>query len=236
MQDHAIVSRNDWLAARLALLEREKAFTRARDALSAERRALPWVEVTKDYAFDTSDGKKSLSELFANHSQLIIYHFMYGPDWPAGCKSCSFWADSFNGNIAHLAARDVTLVAVSRAPLDMLSAFKKRMGWQFEWVSSLGSDFNFDFEVSFPEDAREKNEIRYNYGPSAFPADEAPGISVFFKDGDGKLYHTYSTFARGLDMLNTGYHFLDLVPKGRNEDSLSYSMEWVRLRDEYGKT
>ncbi len=235
MQDHSIVSREEWLKARLALLEREKAFTRERDALSHERQALPWVEVTKDYSFETADGKQTLSDLFGKHGQLVVYHFMYDPDWQAACKSCSFWADNFDGNVAHLAARDVTFVAVSRAPLETLDAFKKRMGWKFDWISSLGSDFNYDFEVSFTEEAREKDEIRYNYRQSTFPADEAPGISVFIKDDDGKIYHTYSTYGRGLDMLNASYHYLDLVPKGRDEDGLPYPMDWVRLKDEYGK-
>ncbi|MDA4844897.1 DUF899 domain-containing protein [Hoeflea poritis] len=235
MQDHAVVSRDEWLKARVALLEREKAFNRERDALSRERQSLPWVEVSKDYAFDTDAGRKSLSDLFGGHSQLIVYHFMYGPDWEAGCKSCSFLADSFDRSVVHLAARDVRLVAASRAPLATLNAFKKRMGWSFDWVSSLGSDFNYDFDVSFSKEAREDGSIRYNYRPSTFPADEAPGASVFYKDADGKVYHTYSTYARGLDMLIACYHFLDLVPKGRDEDGLPYTMDWIRLRDEYGK-
>jgi predicted dithiol-disulfide oxidoreductase (DUF899 family) len=235
MPDNAIVSRDEWLKARVALLEREKAFTRERDALSKERQALPWVEVSKDYVFDTHAGKKSLSELFGKHSQLVVYHFMYGPEWDAGCKSCSFWADNFNGIAEHLAARDVTFIAVSRAPLATLDAFKKRMGWQFDWVSSLGSDFNYDFDVSFTPEAREKDEIRYNYRKTTFPSDEAPGISVFARGENGKIYHTYSTYGRGLDMLNGCYHYLDLVPKGRDEDDLPYPMEWVRLKDEYGK-
>lgn len=235
MQDHAIVDRDEWLQARVALLEREKAFTRERDVLSKERRNLPWVEVTKPYDFITENGPKALPELFADHRQLIIYHFMYGPDWQAGCKSCSFWADNFDRNIVHLAARDVMLVAVSRAPLETLAAFRKRMGWSFEWVSSMGSDFNYDFDVSFTEEARENDAIHYNYRPSRFPADEAPGISVFYKGDDGRVFHTYSTYGRGLDMLNAAYHYLDIVPMGRNEDALPYPMDWVRLRDEYGK-
>ena len=235
MPDHAIVSEEEWLKARVALLEREKAFTKERDALSKERQALPWVEVSKDYVFDTPDGKRSLGDLFGDRSQLVVYHFMYGPEWQAGCKSCSFWADNFDGVVEHLAARDVAFVAISRAPLSTLDAFKKRMGWHFDWVSSLESDFNFDFDVSFTPEAREKNEIRYNYQPSNFPADEAPGISVFAKGEDGRIYHSYSTYGRGLDMLNAGYHFLDLVPNGRNEDDLPYPMDWVRLKDEYGK-
>ncbi len=233
MTDHQVVSRDEWLKARLALLEKEKAFTRERDALSAERQAMPWVEITKDYRFDTEDGPKSLGDLFGDHSQLVVFHFMFGPDWDAGCKSCSFWADNFDRNVVHLAARDVTMMAVSRAPLEKLKAFKKRMGWSFDWASSNGSDFNYDFDVSFTPQAREKGEIRYNYGPSQFPADEAPGISVFSKEADGRIYHTYSTFARGLDMMNAAYHYLDLVPRGRDEKSFDMPMTWLRLRDEY---
>ncbi len=233
MTDHAVVSKEEWERARIALLEKEKAFTRERDALSRERQALPWVEVTEDYAFDTEDGRKSLADLFGDHSQLIVYHFMYGPDWEKPCKSCSFWADNFERNIVHLAARDVAMVAVSRAPLAMLTAFKKRVGWTFDWVSSQDSDFNYDYEVSFTSEAREKGELRYNYRASQFPADEAPGISVFKKDEDGRIYHTYSTFGRGLDMMNAAYHYLDLVPKGRDEASFDMPMTWVRLRDEY---
>lgn len=232
MNQHKIVSRAAWLQARVALLEREKAFTRERDALSMERRGLPWVEVTKDYSFNTNAGEKVLADLFGNHSQLVVYHFMYGPDWQTGCKSCSFWADNFDHNIAHLAARDVTLVAVSRAPLETLNAFRRRMGWSFDWVSSGGSDFNHDFDVSFTPGMREKGEIRYNYRASDFPVDDAPGISVFYKGEDATIYHTYSTYGRGLDMLNAGYHYLDLVPKGRNEDP-DQPMSWLKLRDSY---
>ena len=233
MPDHAIVSRDEWLKARVALLEREKAFTKERDALSRARQSLPWVEVTKEYVFDTPEGQRSLAELFGEHSQLVVYHFMYGPDWQAGCKSCSFWADNFDGIVEHLAARDVTFVAISRAPLATLEAFKKRMGWHFDWVSSLDSDFNYDFDVSFTPEAREKDEIRYNYRPSSFPADEAPGISVFTRDTDGRIYHSYSTYGRGLDMLNGAYHHLDLLPLGRAEEGLPFSMAWVKLHDQY---
>jgi predicted dithiol-disulfide oxidoreductase (DUF899 family) len=236
MPEHAIVSRDEWLKARVALLEKEKAFTRERDALSRERQSLPWVEISKHYVFDTEGGQKSLGDLFGDHSQLVVYHFMYGPDWEVACKSCSFWADNFDRNIVHLAARDVTLVAVSRAPLDMLTAFRKRMGWSFDWVSSHDTDFNYDFEVSFSEEAREKGEIRYNYRPSKFPASDAPGISVFTKSQDGRIYHTYSTFGRGLDMMNAAYHYLDLVPKGRDEAAFAMPMAWVRLRDDYAQT
>lgn len=233
MPDHAVVSHDEWLNARTALLEREKAFTRQRDALSRERQSLPWVEVTKDYVFDTIRGPQSLADLFAGHSQLVVYHFMFGPDWDVPCKSCSFWADNFDRNIVHLAARDVSMIAVARAPLDRLEAFKGRMGWNFDWVSSQDSDFNYDFEVSFTDEARQNGTLRYNYQASAFPASDAPGISVFTKDEDGRIYHTYSTFGRGLDMMNAAYHYLDLVPKGRDETGFDNPMSWVRLRDEY---
>ncbi len=233
MVDHKIVSEADWLEARKALLDREKAFLKARDELTRQRRDLPWVEVGKDYRFETETGPKSLADLFGDHSQLVIYHFMYGPDWNAGCKSCSLIAESFDRNVVHMAARDVALVVVSRAPLDKLLAFRNRMGWQFDWVSSHDSDFNYDYHVSFAPEAREKGEIVYNYAKGSFPADEAPGLSVFCKDTDGRIYHTYSTYGRGLDPMMAVYQFLDLVPKGRDEDALGYSMEWVRLRDEY---
>jgi predicted dithiol-disulfide oxidoreductase (DUF899 family) len=233
MTDHRIVSEAEWLEARKALLVREKAFMRERDELSRQRRDLPWVAVSKDYRFETEAGTKSLAALFGNKSQLVIYHFMYGPDWEAGCKSCSLMAESFDRNAVHLAARDVTFVSASRAPLGKLLAFRKRMGWQFDWVSSQGSDFNYDYHVSFTPEEREKGEIVYNYASSSFPSDEAPGLSVFYKDQDGRVYHTYSTYGRGLDPMLAVYQYLDLVPKGRDEDSLSYGMEWVRLRDEY---
>jgi len=235
MTRHQVVSNDEWLAARRALLEREKAFTRERDALSAARRALPWVKVGKDYVFEGADGNKRLSDLFAGRSQLIVYHFMYHPDWDAGCKSCSFWADNFNAAIPHLNQRDVSMVAISRAPLDKLLAFRKRMGWKFEWLSSANNDFNHDFAVSFTPDELEIGDNNYNFGTGRFGGPEAPGISSFYKDADGSIYRTYSCYARGLDMLNGAYHYLDIAPKGRDEDALSYPMEWVRLRDEYGK-
>jgi predicted dithiol-disulfide oxidoreductase (DUF899 family) len=232
MPQPKIVSREEWLAARKALLAREKEFTRARDALSAERRALPWVKVEKTYMFDGPDGRESLSGLFAGRSQLLAYHFMYGPGWEEGCKSCSFWADNYNGIDIHLAHRDVTLVAASRAPLAALEAYKKRMGWSFKWVSSLGSDFNADYHVSFTPE-QQAGPVDYNYEMRTFPSEEAPGVSVFAKDEAGAVYHTYSTYARGLDMLNGAYHLLDLVPKGRDEQNLPYGMAWLRHRDRY---
>lgn len=234
MKAHATVPRADWLAARKRLLGKEKEFTRLRDELSRERRELPWLRVEKSYIFDTPDGKLTLSDLFEGRSQLLVYHFMYGPDWEVGCKSCSFWADSFNGIIVHLNHRDVTMIAVSRAPLSKLEAFRRRMGWSFKWASSFGNDFNRDYHVSFSKEEVAKGEMTYNFQPSKFPSDEAPGISVFYRDEEGRVFHTYSCYARGLDMLNGAYHYLDLVPKGRDEDGLSYTMEWVRHHDRYG--
>jgi predicted dithiol-disulfide oxidoreductase (DUF899 family) len=233
MKPNAVVSREDWLAARKRHLAREKEFTRLRDELSRERRQLPWVKVEKRYAFDTPAGKRTLSELFEGRSQLVVYHFMFGPDWEQACKSCSFWADNFNGVVVHLNHRDVTLVAASRAPLDKIEAFRKRMGWSFKWVSSFGDEFNNDFHVSFASEELAKGEVYYNYGMTKFPSDEAPGISVFYKDGDGQVFHTYSCYARGLDMLNGAYHYLDLVPKGRDEEELPFTMSWLRHHDRY---
>ena len=233
MKAHPVVSPEAWLAARKRLLTREKEFTRLRDELSRERRELPWVRVEKAYAFDTPSGRQTLSDLFEGRSQLLVYHFMYGPDWEVGCKSCSFWADNFNGIVVHLAHRDVTMVAASRAPLQKLEAFRKRMGWGFKWVSSFGNDFNRDYHVSFSKEEMGKGEMFYNFQPSKFPSDEAPGVSVFWRNEKGEVFHTYSCYSRGLDMLNGAYHYLDLVPKGRDEQGLSYGMEWVRHHDRY---
>lgn len=233
MPTHRIVSREEWLEARKAHLAREKAFTRQRDELSRERRALPWVRVEKDYVFQGPNGPESLGDLFDGRGQLLVQHFMYGPDWEEGCPSCSFWADGFDGFIVHLAQRDVTMVAVSRAPLDKLDAYKRRMGWRFKWVSSLGSDFNRDFQVLFSPEEMASGEMTYNYETRGFPADEAPGVSVFARNEAGEIFHTYSCYARGLDMLNGAYHYLDLVPKGRDEDDLPYGMAWVRRHDQY---
>lgn len=230
---HEVVSHSEWIAARKALLDREKEFTRLRDELSRQRRALPWERVDKDYVFDGPDGATTLSDLFDERSQLIVYHFMYGPDWDTGCKSCSFLADHFDPAVVHLRQRDVSMVAVSRAPLKVLNAYKKRMGWGFLWVSSLNNDFNRDYHVSFTQEELERGDAYYNYRNGGFPSAEAPGASVFYKDGDGTLYHTYSVYARGLDMFITAYHYLDLVPKGRDEDGLSFTMEWLRRHDEY---
>lgn len=221
MADHDVVSNERWIEARKALLAKEKEFTRMRDAISKERRKLPWERVDKEYVFDGPGGKETLADLFDGRSQLLVYHFMYGPDWTEGCKSCSFLADHFNPAIPHLRQRDVTMVAVSRAPLEILEAFKKRMGWSFKWVSSLGNDFNRDYQVSFTEEELEKGDVYYNYARQGFPSTEAPGVSVFYKDENGEVFHTYSSYQRGLDMFITAYHYLDLVPKGRDEGGLS---------------
>jgi predicted dithiol-disulfide oxidoreductase (DUF899 family) len=235
MATHAIVSRDEWIEARKRLLAKEKEFTRLRDRLSAERRALPWTRVEKNYVFEGPNGQETLAQLFGGRSQLVVYHFMYGPDWEKPCKSCSFWADNFNGIIAHLNQRDVTFVAISRAPFAKLQAFAKRLGWTFKWVSSGACDFNYDYRVSFTPEEIATGHIAYNYGVHKAYGSDMPGISVFFKDRDGAVYHTYSCYARGLDMLNNAYHYLDLVPKGRDEAGLPHTMAWVRIRDEYGR-
>jgi predicted dithiol-disulfide oxidoreductase (DUF899 family) len=233
MQSHQIVSREDWIEARKAHLAHEKELTRARDRLSEERRALPWVKVDKTYVFDGPDGKATLADLFKGRSQLVVQHFMFAPEGSEGCKSCSFWADGFERMIPHLAARDTTLVAISRAPLQKLEAFKARMGWSFDWVSSGQNDFNYDYAVSFTKGEIEQGARIYNFGTSGFGVEEAPGISVFFRDPAGDIFHTYSCFARGLDMMNAAYHYLDLTPLGRHEQDLPYPMDWLRLRDQY---
>jgi len=228
---HKVVSQDQWLAARQALLAKEKELTKARDQLSAARRELPWVKVDKNYIFDGPAGKQTLSELFDGRSQLVIYHFMFGPDWQAGCPHCSHWADNFNSIIVHLNQRDVTMIAVSRAPLVKLEAYKKRMGWTFKWVSSLETDFNFDFHVSFTPQEVAAKDAMYNFTRQNPDASEREGVSVFFKDERGDIFRTYSTYARGIDMLNTDYNYLDLVPKGRDEGDRGPF--WVRRHDEY---
>jgi predicted dithiol-disulfide oxidoreductase (DUF899 family) len=232
MQPHRIVSRDAWTEERKAFLAKEKEFTRARDRLSAERRALPWVKVEKPYVFATPDGNKSLAELFTGKSQLLVYHFMLGPGWEEGCPSCCYLADHFDGAIAHLSQRDVTFVVVSRAPFTEIEAFKQRMGWRFNWVSSFGSEFNFDYHVSLPED-RVGSESEYNYEKQEIGSDEMPGASVFYKDSSGEVFYTYSAYARGLDILIGAYNWLDLTPKGRDEAELPWSMAWVRHHDRY---
>ncbi len=232
--EHAVVSREEWLRARKAFLTREKELTRKRDELSRERRELPWVRVEETYRFEGPDGVETLADLFRGRSQLIVYHFMFGPDWEEGCPSCSFVCDHIDGALVHLEHRDVTLTAVSRAPLAKIKAFKKRMGWRFPWVSSHGSDFNYDFHVSATDDEKRKGKFYYNYRTRAEDFhDELPGISVFFKDDDGRVYHTYSAYARGVEPFIGTYAWLDLVPKGRDEDGLEFPMEWLRHHDRY---
>ena len=227
-----VVSEAEWLVARKDLLTREKEFNHQRDALSRARRSLPWVKIDKEYVFDGPDGKETLADLFEGRRQLIVYHFMFGPDWEEGCKSCSLLADHFDGANWHLPQRDVTFVAISRAPLPKLDAYKKRMGWRFKWLSSQGNDFNFDYHVSFTKEEEKKNEVYYNYTNGEFISDELPGLSVFYQDEDGNVFHTYSAYARGLDILVGTYNFLDLVPKGRDENPDS-TMDWVRRHDQY---
>jgi predicted dithiol-disulfide oxidoreductase (DUF899 family) len=228
-----VVSRSEWLVARKDLLTLEKAFTRQRDALSTARRALPMVKIDKEYVFEGPKGKETLSNLFDGRSQLIVYHFMLGPGWEEGCKSCSLLADHFDGAKWHLPHRDVTFVVISRAPLKEIEAYKKRMGWKFKWLSSHGTDFNFDYHVSFTKEDEAKNKTYYNYADGEFMNDEMPGLSVFYKEENGDVFHTYSTYARGLDILIGAYNFLDLVPKGRDEGDLDFTMDWVRRHDQY---
>ncbi len=227
-----IVARADWLSARKELLAKEKELTRHRDAVNAERRRLPMVRIDKDYIFDGPTGKARLLDLFGDRRQLIVYHFMYGPDWNEGCPSCSFWADNFEGISIHLAHRDATLVAISHAPYEKLAAYRRRMGWTFPWYSSYGSDFNFDFQVSYTPEQVESGNAEHNYRRTKVLA-ELPGISVFYRDETGDVYHTYSTYARGLDMLNGAYHYMDLLPKGRDEAELPWTMAWLRRHDQY---
>lgn len=236
VMDHRVVSHDDWIKARQQFLAKEKEFTRLRDQLSQQRRTLPWERVDKNYVFDGPDGKETLSDLFARRSQLIVYHFMFGPEWEAGCPSCSLFADNFNGIVVHLNQRDVTFVAASRAPLNKLEAYKKRMGWSFKWVSSAANDFNQDYHVSFTPEEVAKGEIYYNYTTQQpYGSEEMPGAGVFCKDPGGRVFHTYSTYGRGLDMLMLNYHYLDLVPKGRDEVGLKpHAQAWVRRHDEYG--
>jgi predicted dithiol-disulfide oxidoreductase (DUF899 family) len=228
MIKHHIVSHEQWIEARKRFLAKEKDFTHLRDELSRERQALPWERVEKKYVFESEKGKETLADLFEKHSQLIVYHFMFDPEWELGCRSCSFWADNFDGIIPHLHQRDISMVAVSRAPLHKLQEQARKFGWKFKWVSSFGSDFNFDYAVSFSPDARKRGEALYNYGTQKIEqSPEMPGVSAFIKS-DGEIYHTYSTYSRGIDMLNAAYQFLDIAPKGRDEDGLSFPMEWVK--------
>ena len=224
-----IVSHEEWLKARKAFLAKEKEFTRARDDLARQRRELPWVKVEKPYTFDAAEGRLTLADLFGGKGQLLVYHFMFGPDWNEGCPSCSFWADNYNGVDIHLAHRDTALVAISRAPLVKIDAYKKRMGWTFRWVSSAGSDFNFDYGASFKPG---EQGLQYNFGTIKPYGEETPGISAFRRGDDGAIYHTYSTYARGLDVVNGTYHLLDLTSKGRDEDP-EHPMSWVKRHDRY---
>ncbi|KIO50005.1 thioredoxin family protein [Nitrosospira sp. NpAV] len=228
-----VVSHDEWLKARIELLAAEKEFTHQRDLLTQRRMALPWERVEKSYQFEGSHGTLSLADLFDGRSQLIIYHFMLAPDWEEGCKSCSFWADNFNGIPIHLNHRDVTFTAVSRAPLAEIIAYKERMNWSFPWVSSYGSDFNFDYRVSFTPEEIAEGKAYYNYAIRPNTSSEKEGISVFYKNEKSEMFHTYSCYSRGIDMLNGAYQFLDLVPKGRDEDNFKFPMEWVRRRDQY---
>jgi predicted dithiol-disulfide oxidoreductase (DUF899 family) len=232
--EHKVVPHDGWVQAQKAFLAREKEFTRQREALARDRRALPWEAVTKEYAFDGPAGKATLADLFDGCSQLIVYHFMFPPDWDEGCPHCSFWADNFDGGPVHLRARDTSFAAVSRAPVEKLLAYQHRMGWSFPWFSSGQTDFNYDFGVSFPADAVADGTAVYNYGSSP-GFEDREGISVFVQNGSGQLFHTYSTYARGIDAVNGTYQFLDLVPKGRGEPADGDPQFWVRRHDEYGR-
>jgi predicted dithiol-disulfide oxidoreductase (DUF899 family) len=231
--DHKVVSESEWLEARKQFLVKEKEFTRLRDQLSQQRRDLPWKAVDKQYAFDGPDGRQTLSELFDGRSQLIVYHFMFDPGWEAACPHCSFWADNFNEIIVHLNHRDVTMIAVSHAPYSKISEYKKRMGWNFKWVSSHDTSFNFDCHVSFTKKELDEKQAFYNFKLQDSFDTEREGVSVFYKDQTGRVFHTYSTYARGIDMLNTAYNYLDLTPKGRDENG--QGQFWVRRHDEYDK-
>jgi len=233
LQQHKVVSHDEWISARKEFLAKEKEFSRLRDELSRQRRELPWEKVEKQYVFEGPRGKETLADLFGGRSQLAVYHFMLGPGWKEGCPSCSFLGDHFEGPAIHLAARDVTLVVISRAPLAEIEAFKKRMGWKFKWVSSFGSDFNPDFQVSAAKG--ESGKAYYNYAFTDFPSEERPGASVFYKDASGNIYHTYSTYAGGMDILLGTYNLLDMVPKGRDEEGLKHTMAWVRHHDRYNE-
>jgi predicted dithiol-disulfide oxidoreductase (DUF899 family) len=233
MEMPKVVSHEEWLKARVDLLAAEKEFTRQRDALTRRRMAMPWERIGKNYVFDTLEGKRTLAELFEGRRQLLVQHFMFAPGWEQGCPSCSFMADHTDGANVHLAQRDITLAAVSRAPLAEIERFRQRMGWQFKWVSSHGSDFNYDFGVSFTPEEVAKGEVDYNYGRWPFAHEELPGISVFYRNDAGEVFHTYSTYGRGVEAMMGAYNLMDLTPKGRDEDNLNFTMEWVRHHDRY---
>jgi predicted dithiol-disulfide oxidoreductase (DUF899 family) len=231
-----LVSRDEWLTARKELLKQEKELTRQRDALTAKRRELPWVRVEKEYVFDTPKGKQTLADLFDGRSQLVVNHFMLGPGWKEGCVGCSFGADHIEGALVHLEHHDVTVVVVSRAPLHEIEAYKKRMGWRFNWVSSYDSDFNYDYHVSFTKDDVTKGRVYYNFEMTEALIEELPGLSVFYKDAAGDIFHTYSSYARGAEELLGTYMVLDLTPKGRNETGPNHNlMDWVRRHDAYSE-
>jgi predicted dithiol-disulfide oxidoreductase (DUF899 family) len=233
IKGHPVVSHKEWLSARTALLKKEKEFTRLRDELSRQRRELPWERVDKKYVLVGPKGKETLAELFENRSQLIVYHFMFGPEDEEGCKHCSFWADNSNGIGVHLNHRDATFVAISRAPLAKIDPFQKRMGWSFKWLSSFQNDFNFDYQTSFTPKDMHSGTAFYNYAKTDPGFPDREGVSVFRKDESGAIFHTYSSYARGIDMLNGAYHYLDLLPKGRDEDALEFTQAWVRHHDRY---
>lgn len=235
LEGHKIVSENDWVEARKSLLIKEKEFTVLRDQLNQQRRELPWKAVNKEYLFEGPNGKETLTDLFDGRSQLIVYHFMFDPSWDAGCPHCSFWADNFNDIIVHMNQRDVTMIVASKAPYSKLAEYERRMGWDFKWVSSYDSDFNFDFDVSFTPEELDKKEAFYNYNLQDTNSPEREGVSVFYKDPASQVFHTYSAYARGIDMLNVAYHYLDLVPKGRDEEDHEFRQFWVRRHDEYSK-
>jgi predicted dithiol-disulfide oxidoreductase (DUF899 family) len=234
MKNNPIVSREEWLESRKRLLQKEKELTRLRDQLSAERRQLPWVRVDKPYVFEGPQGYRTLADLFDGSSQLMTYHFMFNPAWPQGCPSCSFLADHIGGALVHLQQRDVKVMAVSRAPYSQIAPFKRRMGWQFDWASSHGTEFNYDFQASHTPQDISNNTAYYNYDLLEYPAEETHGLSVFYKDAAGDVFHTYSSYARGVENLVTTYQFLDVAPKGRDEEQFEFPMAWVRHHDRYG--
>jgi predicted dithiol-disulfide oxidoreductase (DUF899 family) len=230
---HPVVSHEQWITERKTLLAREKEVMRLEDEIARERRALPWERVETNYVFDTLEGSRSLADLFQGRRQLLVQHFMLGPGWEQGCPSCSFMADHTDGMNVHLAHRDITMLAVSRATLPEIERFRVRMGWKFEWVSSNGSDFNHDFGVSFTPEDHAKGEVVYNYRKTSFPSEEAPGVSVFYKNDAGEVFHTYSTYGRGVEVMMGAYRMMDLTPEGRGERNVPHKMEWVRHHDRY---
>ena len=232
IENRKVVSPKSWLTARKKLLVEEKKFSKLRDKLNRQRRRLPWVKIEKPYIFNGPNGKVALADLFSGKSQLIIYHFMFGPGWGDGCPHCSFWADHFDSVNPHIGARDTALAVVSRAPWKEIEPFKKRMGWQFKWVSSFETDFNFDLNVSFTPEQRKSGKAIYNYRPLDMDIDEREGVSAFYRDKNGDIYHTYSSYERGIDLMNTTYNFLDLTAKGRDENP-EHTQDWVRYHDEY---